>query len=102
MAPRTPRSRDWDECRFHASESQKHEDPGREKTTRAPTNWATDVVRQHEKGRPQDDKISGGSRHLEHTRLAVLSLVEYIVYFFSSPSGAIFARVRRLAKIELD
>jgi len=43
------------ECRFHAS--QKHEDPGRGKTTRAPPgDQTTEVARQHDTGRPQGDQ----------------------------------------------
>jgi len=74
-APRTPRS--WGggryESRSHAS--QKHEDPGGGKTTRAPPR-TTDVARQHDTCRPQCYQKSGGLNPApgEHIRWAVLSL----------------------------
>ena len=46
-----------------------------------PRDWTTDVARQHDTGRPQDDKNSGGLNPVpgEHTCWAVLPLVRYVV-----------------------
>ena len=54
---------------------------GRPRGPRRGGGRTTDVARQHDTGRPQGDKNSGGLNPApgEHTRWAVLSLVRYIV-----------------------